>query len=337
MTGGRIMRMALLGLAGGLQAQAPQWPIPGDAFARGEPAASFVQPTASGTPESALFGCVRNDGSRFHEAIDLAPVLPRRRGEAVDPVGAVHSGRVVHLNRIAGQSSYGRYVVLEHPDLSPAVYTLYAHLAAIPEGLEPGQAVAAGQEIGTMGRSAGGYSIPAARAHLHLEIGLRLSQRFQAWYDRQGFSSDNDHGNFNGMNLLGWDPLDYFAAWREGRVDSPGAYLAGMDPGVVLHLRTRRTPDFLERYPVLKAEGCPESERAGWEIFLSPWGLPLSFRPLAEAEISGAREEGDVSVIAVNEAGLAAFACRRIASYRNGQASLESGGRQILELLFLAD
>src|SRR5690606_15016547 len=147
------------------------WPTPDPAFAKGEPLISMLQATASGDPESGGFGCVRNGGHRFHEAIDLKPVMPRKKGEATDPVYAVLEGQVVHVAAKNGQSGYGRYVVLEHKRDGLLVYTLYAHLAAVAPGIEKGMKVQAGTVLGTMGRSATGYSIPRERAHLHFEIG----------------------------------------------------------------------------------------------------------------------------------------------------------------------
>jgi hypothetical protein len=47
---------------------------------------------------------------------------------------------VRHINRKAGASNYGRYIVLEHPAESPPVYTLYAHLAEVAPGVAPGGA-----------------------------------------------------------------------------------------------------------------------------------------------------------------------------------------------------
>lgn len=320
-----------------LPGQAPVWPVPGEAFAEGRPYAEFVQPTAAGTPESALFGCVRNNGNRFHEAIDIAPVLDRRKGEATDPVSAIHDGVVVHVNRIAGNSSYGRYVVLEHRQLDLPVYSLYAHLARLDASIKEGVEVKAGDQLGIMGRSAGGYSIPRTRAHLHLEVGLRLSDEFQEWYDRQGYSSLNQHGNYNGMNLVGWDPLDYFTAFRDRGIESVLGYFEQLPVGVMLHIRTQRIPDFLQRYPQLLLPGCDEEQRAGWEVSLSAWGLPLSLKPLRERDLVGVARAGDISVVALNEAAIEEFSCRNILTDRSGQFMLGTGGRQVVELLFKPD
>jgi hypothetical protein len=320
-----------------LGAAGPLWPVPG-----GEPGdygdiVSFIQPTASGTPESGLFGCIRNDGNRFHEAIDIAPVAPRRKGEATDPVVAVHDGLVMHISRTAGNSSYGRYVVLEHPGLEPALYTLYAHLASVRDTLKTGDRIQAGEEIGIMGRSAAGYSIPRSRAHLHLETGLRLTNDFEGWYARQRFSSENLHGDYNGMNLIGWDPLDYYQAFRSGRVGTVLDYIEQIPPAVMLHVKSRRYPDFLERYPQLKLDGASESERAGWQVILSGWGLPISMKPLSAEDLRGVPNAGDISVVGVNRDELERYECRNILDEKSGKWSLGNGGRQVLELLLKPD
>ena len=109
------------------------WPTPNPAFAEGKAISAFLQSTGSGEPESGGFGCVRSAGSQFHEGIDLKPVRRDGRGEPADEVYAAMDGVVRHINNRVGESSYGRYLVLEHPDAAPAVYTLYAHLARIDE------------------------------------------------------------------------------------------------------------------------------------------------------------------------------------------------------------
>jgi len=318
-------------------AERPHWPISGTEFPGASEYADFLQPTSSGKAESALFGCVRNDGKRFHEADDIAPVRPRRKGEATDPVEAIHDGVIVHLNSVAGNSSYGRYVVIEHSTLSLPAYSLYAHLASIEKSLAVGGKVSAGDTLGIMGRSAGGYSIPKSRAHLHFEIGLRLNDSFQKWYDQQGYTSKNHHGNFNGMNLTGWDPLTYFKAFQSGSSESVLEFFNSIPPAVVVHVRFDRIPEFLQRYPQLSLQGCEEAERKGWEVMLSAWGLPLSFRALGQEELRGVRETGDISVLAVDRNLLKEYDCRRIVSFSGNEVTLGSGGRHVLELLFMTD
>ncbi|NBD37578.1 MAG: peptidoglycan DD-metalloendopeptidase family protein [Verrucomicrobia bacterium] len=317
-------------------ASEPVWPLPGNGPFPAEALAEHVQPTAAGTTESALFGCVRNNGRRFHEAIDLGPQLERKRGRATDLVRAVHDGRVVHVNRLAGNSSYGKYLVLEHASLVPAVYTLYSHLAVIAKELVEGDRVRAGQRLGIMGNTAGGYRIPLARAHLHFEVGLRLSDNFQDWYDRQRFGSENPHGNYNGMNLVGLDPLLYFGAYHRNEAEQPLHVLERFPAAAIVHVAVSRRPDFLRRYPSLELDGCAESTRAGWAIHFTAWGLPVAFRGLTGEQLRGVRGRGEISVVAVdaNEAGK--YACRDLVERTDeGRWRLGDGGRQVMELLFL--
>ena len=114
------------------------WPTPSTAWADGKSPAQWLQHAGSGDPDSGGFGGVRSAGGQFHEGIDIKPVTRDRRGEPLDSVFAAMPGVVRYVSTAAGDSSYGRYVVLEHPAMTPAVYTLYAHLARIAPELRPG-------------------------------------------------------------------------------------------------------------------------------------------------------------------------------------------------------
>jgi len=262
------------------------WPTPNPAWANGKPLADYLQPTVSGDPESGAFGGVRTGGTQFHEGLDLKSITRDKRGEPTDSVFAAMAGVVRHVNAGA-DSSYGRYIVLEHPEQAPAVYTLYAHLARIAPGLHTGDAVARGQVIGTMGHSSGGYSIPKDRAHVHFEIGVAVTREFQSWYERRRFGSRNDHGMWNGLNLMGLDPLDFFNQWRARRVNTFQDYFAQMPAVARLRIATRRVPDYVMRYPSLLTKPVPLGGVAGWEIRFNWTGIPFSWTPLTSVEVVG--------------------------------------------------
>lgn len=310
------------------------WPTPNPAMLEGRGLATFVQPTASGRLESALWGCVRNSGTRFHEGLDLKTLERDSRGEATDPVFAVLDGVVAHINPVAGNSSYGRYIVIEHPDTYPHVYTLYAHMARMEAGLSVGDTVQMGQTIGIMGRSAGGYSIPRSRAHLHFEIGLRLSEDFQEWYDEQGFGSKNHHGNFNGMNLVGWDPLDYYRQLIAGRVVGPASYLDREPTALSLRVHTSEVPDFLRRYPVLISGNLRNGALEAWDIDFTWYGLPKRWVPrYAEDGVEG--EAGTLQLLSLDKETLSGKACKTMVTFPS-ENRVRLGGdlKTILELLF---
>jgi len=166
-------------------------------------------------------------------------------------------------------------------------------------GLRVGERVTRGQVIGTMGHSSGGYSIPKERSHLHFEIGLMMTRDFQLWYGRRQFGSANEQGVWNGMNLMGIDPLDFLAQWRSGRVTTFQDYFSRLEPVVTLRIATLRTPDFIQRYPALLTKELPLGPVAGWEIKCSWTGLPFAWTPLSAAEVIGLPRD-QPRILAVN-------------------------------------
>jgi hypothetical protein len=291
------------------------FPTPNKTWDRGD-IGTFVQPTVSGDPESGLFGCVRTGGAQFHEGLDIKPMARDRRGEATDPIFAAMDGIVKHVSLSPGNSRYGRYIVIEHPEQTPAVYTLYAHLARVEPGIRAGGAVKKGQTIATMGRSAGGYAIDKERAHLHFEIGLRATDDFASWYAWKRFGSKNEHGAYNGMNLFGIDPLDFLRQWRAGRVQSFQQYFDRMRPMVTLRVATTRVPDFIRRYPSLLTRPI-DGLIGGWEVRCNGTGLPYSWTPLSPNEVIGMRMN-EVRIVAADAAALRSSRCKQLVKPRGG-------------------
>ena len=258
-----------------------------------------LQPTGSGRLESAKFGSTRL-GMRagrlvavFHEGVDIAPTQRDRKGEPTDPVYAVAAGRVAFVNTVGGKSTYGKYVVVEHPDPSlgqiekrdgssaPAtVYTLYGHLADVRFGIRPGHEVAPGDEIGTMGHTSSTQPpIPRERAHLHWEVGFLLNARYEIKHRAEKLTPD--FGNYHGHNLFAIDPLAFFAAQARDPELTMAAHLATVPVACEVALRGKY-PDFFRRFPALW-QGAPHD---GGAIFLklSESGLPLSGRNATAAE-----------------------------------------------------
>jgi peptidoglycan LD-endopeptidase LytH len=259
-----------------------------------------LMPTGSGRLESAKFGSTRTvkRGSRFvpsfHEGVDVAPMQRDRRGAATDPVFSIAPGRVAFVNNVAGNSTYGKYVVVEHSDPSlgfttrrdgtvdaAQVYSLYAHLADVRFGIRPGQAVDAGDELGTMGATSSTRPpIPLVRSHLHWEIGVLLNSRFEAFHRRQ--KNNMPFGNYNGGNLFGFDALDFWAARHRDPLLTMATYLASVPPAFEALVRGKR-PDYFKRFPALW-KGAPFNEGPIW-IAVSESGAPLSARNATPGEI----------------------------------------------------
>lgn len=308
------------------------WPTPQDVSQGNLDPARLLQHAGTGDPLSGGFGCVRSGGLQFHEGLDLRAVARDRQGEPIDSIVAAMDGVVRYRNDDPETSSYGRYLVLEHPGASPAVFTLYAHLSAIESGIRVGAAVRRGQAIARMGHSAGGYVIPAERAHLHFEIGLLVTEEFQRWYDAQDYDSPNDHGIYNGLNLMGIDPLDYFGQLRRNAITNFRQYIQSQPVAARVRIATSRVPDFARRYPSLVDSGIPATV-AGWEIDFGETGVPLRLRALPRAEVA-ALPAGVPVVVSANSAVLDGCACRSIADEQGAGWSVGRDLQVVLDQLF---
>jgi len=243
------------------------------------------QPTASGRPESALFGSVRTAShgkglaASFHEGVDIAAGQRDAAGRPQDAVYAVADGTVAYVNAKAGNSNYGKYVVLTHACPSGMVYTLYAHLAAVSPGALRGRFVKAGDLLGIVGHTAN-PPMPLTQAHLHFEVGLILNARFSQWYRANKFRQGHD--NFNGWNLLGVDALAVFERQRQWPDFDFFRYVGALPAAFEIVLSARCKPDFFSRYACLW-QGAPYQGGA-LQLAVSEAGLPLKGRNATQAE-----------------------------------------------------
>ncbi len=290
------------------------------------------QPTAAGNPESALFGSVRTAQigkhlfAQFHEGIDIAALQRGARGLPMDDIRAVAAGRVGYINQQPGNSNYGNYVVLLHDDPLGQVYTLYAHLAAMSPDLRVGQAVDAGTVIGIMGHTPTA-TIPVARAHLHFEVGVVANSRFNEWFRAQRLKPD--HGLFNGLNLIGINPLEFFRARTpEGAVDFRHL-MSSVPVAFELLIPSARPLDYFRRYPLLW-QGAPFTG-GGMVLACSEDGVPLSGRVPSPDELRMAGG-GKPVVIKADAAVLGRNGCRLVVC-DNGRWRVGEKGIRWLEIL----
>jgi len=238
-------------------------------------------------------------------------------------------GKVRMINKIAGNSGYGRYVVVEHPKADVEVYTLYAHLAEIEKGLVVGSDVKAGQKAGKMGRSAR-YPIGKQQAHLHFEIGVRYTDNFEKWYASKKYTEKNFFGNYNGMNLVGFDPYKFYEDARAGKVNGGFAdYIKGLPTALVVRVYTRAVPSFVKLYPALvdnKGDSC------GWDIHFTWYGMPQKFERVKDPR-AGARA-GEVEIVKYNPSELN-HKCRRMVSFdKKGHPVMTEDLKEMLRKIF---
>jgi len=300
-------------------------PTDNNALRRGDKTA-FYQPTAEGSVESGMFGCVRRGGRRFHEGIDIRCLHRDKRGEPTDEVRAVSDGTVAFINAKPGLSNYGRYVLLAHRWDSVAVYTLYAHLANIAAELRIGQPVVKGQRLGTLGHSTNTKEgIPRDRAHLHFEVDFLLNTNFHIWYPKREPKAP-PFGNFNGMNLCGLDPAALLLAAGSKPKLNFAEYVARQPIAFTVLVPAKSFP-WLKLHPE-QIQSSSNGPVAAYEIGATAWGLPVVV--WLRSDTVGKHLP---AVVRVDEAELARHGCRSLVQRAKRGWSLTEHGRQWLELL----
>lgn len=286
------------------------------------------------------FGCVRSEGRQFHEGLDIRSVERDRHGEPLDPVLATADGVVAYINRRPSLSNYGNYIVLRHRIHGVEIYSLYAHLREISAGLNPGASVVAGQPLGIMGRTANTREgISKERAHVHFELDLFVNDRFAAWFRKHHPRERNDHGVWNGQNLVGLDPQQVFL---EQRRLGPRFNLLDLirSQTELCRVLVRRTQfPWLRRYAAL-VQPNPRAERqgtAGYEIALTFNGLPVRLIPRAASEIapvsSTSPGAAEFKLLSVNESEARRNACGKLLVRRAAGWELSWQGVRTLDRL----
>ena len=331
--GRKIVCGALL-IASASQAQTFQLPTANQAlFEKGGEARYFVG-TAGKQWMTATFGCVRSGGWQMHEGLDIRCLQRDHSGEPVDPVLATADGTVAYISTRPSLSNYGNYLILRHLVEGLEVYSLYAHLREIRHGLKVGQPVRAGEAVAVMGRTANTHqSISKDRAHLHFELNLLVNDRFTGWYKKTFPDQRNDHGDWNGQNLLGIDSRAILLGQHEqaGAKSSLLGFLQGQTELCRVLVRKTYFP-WLKRYAALVRPN-PQAEKegvAGYEIALNFNGVAFELIPRAAAEIKG---KGKFQLLSVNEPEYHKNPGRRLVTKKGARWELTSHGLNLLELL----
>lgn len=290
--------------------------------------------TVGKTWVSGTFGCVRSNGQQLHEGIDIRCIQKDRRGEPVDSVLATAAGEVAYMNLKQGLSNYGRYLVLRHRIDGLEVYSLYAHLKEFRAGLAVGQSVQAGESVATMGRTANTQQgIAKDRAHLHFELNLIINDRFASWFKGANPGQRNDHGLWNGQNLIGLDPrLILLAEKEQGSGFNLLQFTRNQTELCRVYVRSTRFP-WLRRYPALiRRNQVAEREGiVGYEIALNYSGLPYELIPrsLSEIKSSGSKYQ----LLNVNASEVLKNSARHLVARQGNQWILTTHGRKLLDLL----
>jgi murein DD-endopeptidase MepM/ murein hydrolase activator NlpD len=271
------------------------------------------------TPEGIVY-------TRFHEGIDIRPLQRDARGEPLDQVRAIADGKVVHANLVPGYSNYGKYVVIEHRWDKSSYYSLYAHLSAI--AVRPGQTVRRGEGIAVMGYTGAGLN--QARAHVHLELNLMLSRRFESWYDACHKNDPNHHGIYNGINLAGLDIARLYLALRKNPSLTIPDFIAEEETFYKVTLPKSRYFELPKLYPWMLT-GAAGTEMPSWEVSFARSGLPLKIEPSNQRVT-----QPELSYVKKNSIDYSYLSQDKIAG-RGDNAHLTEAGRLLMRLLIYPD
>lgn len=310
-----------------------QLPTPNRALFEPGKEEQFYAPTPGRTWESGSFGCVRSEGWQFHEGIDILATERDRRNEPLDRIVATATGTVVYINDKAGLSNYGKYIVIRHEIEGIPVFSTYAHLSQIREGLQSGDTVSAGDEIGVMGRTTNTRTpISKERAHLHFELNLMINERFPQWFRKTYKSDQNEHEQWNGMNLVGMDPASVLQLQQSQQTAfSLLNFLRSQKEQFRVIVRDTEFP-WLKRYaPLVRRNPLAESEGAvAYEVAFNSHGLPFLLVPRAASELAG---NSQYQVVFVDEEDYKINRCKRMIVKRGESWELTARGIRFLELL----
>ena len=262
--------------------------------------------------------------TRFHEGIDIKPLHRDEHGEPTDEIRAIADGKVVYATLVAGYSNYGKYIVIEHNFGGSPYYSLYGHLSKID--VRVGDVVHQSQHIAVMGYT--GVGINRERAHVHLELNLILSHKFQEWYDAVHPHDPNHNGLYNGINLSGLDIAKLYLALHENPSLTIPQFLAKEEVYFKVAIPKSRYFELPKLYPWMVSGS---GQGGSWTVSFARSGLPLRIEP-------GGRKVKQAEVVYVKPSKLnASYLTNGMATGPTSQAHLTLYGQQTLRLLTYPD
>lgn len=316
-----------------LHAQPFQFPTANQALFENEGEDRFFVGTPGKPWISGAFGCVRSGGWQVHEGLDIRCLERDKRNKPLDPIFATADGKVAYINRKTPLSNYGIYIVLHHRIQGVDVYSLYAHLSRVADGLAVGQPVQAGTKLGTMGCTTNTKTrISNERAHLHFELNLLLNEDFPSWFRKHYPTQRNDHGMWNGRNLAGLDPRQILLTQRMHGERFDLAHVIRSQPELMRVVVRETDFPWLRRYPqLIQPNPLAEEEGvAGYELVFNFNGVAYQLIPRAASELSS---NARITLLSVNEHEYKLRPGRKLVSRKSGTWRLTRSGELLIDLL----
>jgi hypothetical protein len=235
---------------------------------------------------------------------------------------------VVRVNLDEKISDYGKQVIVKHLWGKQSIFTIYGHLASI--GVEVGQKVKSGDPLGVMGWT--GPGLVRERAHLHFEIAFQINGKFAEWVDtaKPGrLWQPNRHGEWNGLNLMGIDPIPLLKASNQGTPLTCEEALSKQPCGF-----TVRVPPFMgtPNWMHWVERKSPSPLPLSWDIEMTPWGLPLRVEAGSEVVLE------PVLIANPGKPSEGKYYCRGLVQADGkGGMKLSKFGRQTMEMMLFSE
>jgi hypothetical protein len=163
-------------------------------------------------------------------------------------------------------------------------------------------------------------------------LNLLVNDRYASWHKQALPGQRNDHGEWNGQNLLGIDPRPILVQAHDP--SSKFSLLSFLQHQTELCRVVVRKTDFpwLRRYSALvHPNPVTQKDRvAGYEMALNFNGVAFELIPRSAAEIKG---KAKFQLLSVNEAEYHKNPARRLVVKRGVHWELGSHGLELLEIL----
>ena len=190
----------------------------------------------------------------------------------------------------------------------------------------------AGDTIATMGRTSNTRQrIGLDRAHVHFEFDFILNEHYAAWHKAAIPGERNDHGDWNGKNLIGIDPRAILLAQHNARKFSLREFVSSQTElcRVLVH-DTKFS--WLRRYPMLiRPNATAEKEGiAAYELALNFNGIPFQMTPRSASEM---KTKDRFHLLSVNQKEQQDNPCGRVVTNHRGRWELTAHGVELLQLL----
>jgi hypothetical protein len=167
---------------------------------------------------------------------------------------------------------------------------------------------------------------------VHFELDLLATEHFSNWWKQRFRNERNDHGEWNGLNLLGVDPRQVLLQQKEQGIRFSLLQFVQNQTELCRVLVHQRDFPWVKRYaPLIRQRNATDKQDiAGYEIALNFNGLPFELIPRGRSDFSG---KSKFKLLSVNEQEALKNPCRGLLMKRAGRWQLTARALDLLGML----